>query len=148
MKRSRLTPNHVPGADDQKRRGAARQSQPKQQMEKALKLFAQKFVRKSFRERFVHEALKKPERLMYRVCHAISDVFEHRFKNGRCEFNGKAECFFYVLTGDLQHTTWAQALERINRLGGGGYLIIDASGDKFYAQSEGTPPPDTYSGQC
>ncbi len=35
---------------------------------------------------------------------------------------------------------------KIVQMGGGGYLIVDQNGYKFYAESEGEPPPEKYAG--
>ena len=112
----------------------------------ALRICAAKFVKHQFRDRFVHEAIKKPERLMARVCTRISDVFEDRFRNGPCTLRPEDPCFLFGLTGRYQQINWSGALQHINNYGGGGYLVIDATGHRFYAQSEGFPPPETYAG--
>ena len=69
-----------------------------------LKAFSKSFVNERYQERFVHEALKKPDKLLGRICH------------------------------------------QMNHHGGGGYLVVNSTGSKFYAQAEGFPPPETYAG--
>jgi len=112
----------------------------------ALEIFADKFVKKGFRDRFVHEAIKKPARLMTRVCHHISEVFEDRFRNGPCTLKPDDQCFLFELTGRHHEASWSTAAQQIDTGGGGGYLVIEVTGHKFYAQSEGFPPPETYAG--
>jgi len=113
---------------------------------KALETFAGRFVKKAFQGRMVHEATRKPDKLMARVCAQIADVFEDRFKNGACVLEPDDQCFLFEMTGRVRETTWSAAAQHMNEYGGGGYLVIEATGHKFYAQSEGFPPPQTYSG--
>ncbi|MDH3438584.1 MAG: hypothetical protein OEN48_16565 [Betaproteobacteria bacterium] len=112
----------------------------------ALQIFAAKFVKRAFQDRFVHEAIKKPARLMTRICHRISDVFEDRFRDGTCTLKPDDQCFLFELTGRHQETNWSAATQHMDKYGGGGYLVIEATGQKFYAQSEGFPSPETYAG--
>jgi len=46
---------------------------------KTLETFAENFVVSSFRERFVHEAIRKPGKLQGRICHAIHEVFAETY---------------------------------------------------------------------
>jgi hypothetical protein len=114
--------------------------------DKALKIFAHKFVKKQFQDRFIHEVVKKPARLMARVCDRISDVFEDRFRNGMCTLKPDDRCVLFELTGRFQEMTWSAAKQHMDSYGGGGYLVIEATGHKFFAQSEGFPPTQTYAG--
>jgi hypothetical protein len=45
---------------------------------------AELFVQPAFRERFVHEAMRKPGKLMTRIAHDIESVFESQFHSHRC----------------------------------------------------------------
>ena len=40
-----------------------------------LVTFAVRHVQSGIRERFLHEALKKPGKLQSRICHTIHDIF-------------------------------------------------------------------------
>ena len=51
-----------------------------------LEEFASRFVLASFRQRFVHEALKKPQKLHQRICYRIDEVFPDRYKGGASPF--------------------------------------------------------------
>lgn len=106
---------------------------------------ASRFVRAAFRERFVHEALKKPERLMARVAHEIDAVFERRFRGGRPGPAASGACLLFELTGRRRVTTWRDAMDQVGR-GGGGFLVIAESGRCFFAEAEGEPPPAHYAG--
>lgn len=113
----------------------------------AIEAAAQRFVLAPFRDRFVHEALRKPARLMTRIAHQIDAVFERRFRGGSTACPAKAPCLFFELTGRRQSTTWGLAMDLVRR-GGGGVLLIDASGRSFFAQAEGEPPPTWYAGDA
>jgi hypothetical protein len=111
-----------------------------------MEVFAERFVKKAFRGRLVHEAIRKPDKLMARVCTQIADVFEDHFRNGACVLKPNDQCFLFEMTGRSQEMSWSAATQHMNEYGGGGYLVIEATGHKFYAQSEGFPPPQTYAG--
>jgi hypothetical protein len=116
-------------------------------IDEVLRIFCTNFVQPDFRERFLHEAVKKPTRLRSRICHEISDVFLPQYRGGRIQFSPDAACITFVGTR-LQPSTWAEEMQKVATIGGGGRLIIDASGRGFYADSEGFPPPDVYAGQA
>ena len=111
-----------------------------------LEVFASNFVLKNYRSRCVHDALKKPEKLMQKVCHNTSEIFSKSFLNCYIEFNEQDKCLFYGLSSYMEETTWNDAINVIKKYGGGGYLIIDINGNKFYAESEGEPSLEIYSG--
>ncbi|MBF0119391.1 MAG: hypothetical protein HQK79_11190 [Desulfobacterales bacterium] len=111
-----------------------------------LKICSNHFVKKDFQERFVQEAQHKRYKLMRRICDQISHIFEERFKGGSLEYNHKDKCFLFELSGRVQETTWGKAMQQVNVVGNGSYLIIDVTGNKFYAQAEGFPRPKAYSG--
>lgn len=113
------------------------------EVEAALLVASENFVLLERRDRFVHEARKKPEKLMARVCHEIEMLFESRFLGGSCSFPEGDGCILYTLTGRVSKSTWGEAMKAV-ALGGGGFLIIDESGKRFFAQSEGFPPPKHY----
>lgn len=111
----------------------------------ALITAAELFVQPAFRERFVHEGVKKPAKLMRRIAHDIESVFENQFVGVNIAFHEADFCWIYSLTGRLKATTWGEARTLVD-IGGGGVLIIDVSGRKFFAQSEGFPPPKQCAG--
>ena len=84
---------------------------------------------------------------MARVCHDIDNVFEKRFENAQCKYQESDACVLFTLTGDKKNTTWGEAMQVVKQ-GGGGVLILDASGKKFFAQSEGFPPPKQFGGSA
>ena len=108
--------------------------------------FANNFVKKSYRVRFIHEVKKKPSKMMGRICHRIEEVFPEKFKENNVDINNKTEGYLFTLTGDCEKLVWKQAYEEINCYGGGGYLFIGESGKQFYAESESTPPDKKYKG--
>lgn len=115
------------------------------ELKDTLEIFSRSFVKKPYRYRCVHDALKKPGNLMKKVCHGISDVFEPRFENGSINVDSNDPCYLFDLNGHMEKTTWGNAMIALQG-GGGGFLIIDRTGCKFYAESEGEPPPVKYAG--
>jgi hypothetical protein len=109
-----------------------------------LTTFAALFVKKSFRTRFLHEALKRPQRLHSRICHRITEVFPDDYKDCRVHFMPDAKCLLLDWSPAIHETTWAEAAKQIGM--GGGLLIIEASGRKFYAETEGEPKSDVWGG--
>jgi hypothetical protein len=103
-----------------------------------LEKFAEKFVIKKFRERFVHEALKRPKDLHRRICHEISTVFSEVYENQKISFDNKDKCLFLSWSEPIYPTTWKEAKEVMSS-GGGGYLVIKADGSGFYAETEAYP---------
>jgi hypothetical protein len=116
-------------------------------IEAALRIASDHFVLHERRDRFIHEAKKKPAKLMARVCHDIESLFDERFQNEICAYRQSDRCMLFKLTGRMEVTTWREAMETAQR-GGGGILIIDESGKRFYAESEGFPAPKQYAGNA
>ncbi len=110
-----------------------------------LETFSINFIKKPYNHRCVHDGLKKPEKLMAKICHRISDVFKPQFENISIRYNQKGECYLFNLIGHVEETTWEKAMTSL-KMGGGGYLIIEKGSGKFYAESEGEPPPEQYAG--
>ncbi|WP_367871250.1 hypothetical protein [Luteolibacter sp. Populi] len=109
--------------------------------------FARTFVHKAFRERFVHEALKKNARLHSRICHEIEDVFPTSCAGGEPSFAADDPCIPICGTAcDLQETRWVDLSVYVKR--GFGALIASAAGDRFYAETESDYgfPYKTYTG--
>lgn len=59
-----------------------------------LTIFAYSFVKKDFRVRFVHEAIKRPNDLHRRVCHEIEKVFDNKYNNTKHTFKESETCLF------------------------------------------------------
>jgi len=110
----------------------------------ALATFASNFVQQHYRDRFLHEAVKKPMRLSARICHELSGILLPQYRCGRVQFSPADKCFSFTKLR-FEATTWGEAMRRVDA-GGGGHLIIDGTGRKFFADSEGFPPPETYAG--
>jgi hypothetical protein len=103
-----------------------------------LNEFSMRFVRKALRERFVHEALKKPRKLQARVCHEISEIFDDKYKGSTPRIGDDEQCLFLGWSGQVVELTWREACEKMAD-GGGGYLVINSTGTAFYAETEGYP---------
>lgn len=103
-----------------------------------LTTFARNFVNKPFRDRFVHESLKKPVDLHRRICHEIEKVFDHKYKNNNHTFEDSESCIFLGWFRPIKELAWKEA-EKIMAEGGGGYLVINTEGTKFYAETEAYP---------
>ena len=110
-----------------------------------LKEFTERFVEKHFCDRFLHEAKKKPQDLHTRICQGIEKVFSSRYAGGSITYQPEDKCL--VLSGNkIEETTWALAQKKMGL--GDGLLIFDATGRKFYAETEGEKnnPSQIYSG--
>lgn len=96
--------------------------------------FALNFVRPEFPARFVHEAIKKPEKLHSRVCHSIGDLSDTKFAHGTCTFEDSEECLMISGSKGFKTTTWSDAQD----LAGFdvGLLVIGIDAKKFYAETE------------
>ncbi len=106
-----------------------------------LTVFANRFVVADFRDRFLHEAMKKPRKLNSRICHAIWEVIPQQYKNTMPKFAPNTECLFLDNVGFVV-MTWAEAMALAKT--GGGNLIVDHTGLGFFANTEGQPPPEFY----
>ncbi|WP_157571935.1 hypothetical protein [Hydrogenophaga taeniospiralis] len=111
-----------------------------------LRKFAENFVRDEFRERFIHEAMKKPRKLHARVCHEIFHIFDDKYKDGTPKIGVNEQCLYLGWSSEISELTWQEACEKMAG-GGGGYLVISAAGTAFYAQTEGYPALN-YAGHC
>jgi len=108
-------------------------------------VFAANFVIPEFRERFVHEALKKTERLHRRICHGIEGLFPAHYKGGTAPFAPNDACLVIGWERTVIKTSWSEVEKMI---GSGGFLIIDISGRKFYAETEGEPRIQIWGGEA
>ena len=114
--------------------------------QESIERFASNFVLDEYQSRCVVDAIKKPEKLMRKICHSISDVFPKQYALGKISFIDQDDCIFFDLTGRMEELTWGQASKSMTTHGGGGYLVIEKNGNKFYAESEGHPPSEIYTG--
>jgi len=103
-----------------------------------LAIFADRFVQKAFRERFVHEAIKKPIDLHRRICHDIEKVFDAKYKGQPASFKENDNCLFLGWFSPVTAMTWKEAKENMSG-GGGGYLVVKSDGTAFYAETEAYP---------
>lgn len=108
----------------------------------AVQAFAARFVRKSMRERAVHEALNKTWRLVARVSHDIEILFPETHRGGSPHAEPDSVCYLLNYDGTFgppfRKMSWAEAL-RVTE-GGGQTLIIGERGDWYFAETEGQPP--------
>jgi hypothetical protein len=109
-----------------------------------LTAFASDFVKESLRDRFVDEALKQPTELHARICHRITEVFPEQFRDGSIEFEVDAACFVLGRRPHFEETTWHEASRQLCL--GDGVLVIDRSGEKFYAETAGSPISEVWAG--
>lgn len=109
-------------------------------MDKAscLAAFAERFVASDYRERFVHEATKKPHTLHRRVCHEIDRLFAGKYKGAATSIRDGELVFFLTWSSGMIETTWGEAKTTIAR-GGGGHLVVRANATAFFAEAEGYP---------
>jgi hypothetical protein len=101
-----------------------------------LENFAQKHVLPAFRERFVHEALNKPQKLEARICHEIDQVFPGTLRGGKPPFQASHLCI--PIAGidaglRLKECLWSELAQYV---GSGGWLVSSADGNRFYAETE------------
>ena len=98
--------------------------------------FALAYVRPEFRDRFVHEAAKKPEKLLSRVCHTPADLFDTSLANGKCSYEPTEPCLVLsrAYIRGFRASSWAEAHRAMGL--GDGLLVIGAEGRKFYAETE------------
>ena len=108
-------------------------------MSLALAEFANRFIEPRLRERFVHEALKKPKALHRRVCHSMSELFGEKFRGQSANFENSDTCLFLGWSSPFEIIDWHTAKKSMSA-GGGGYLVIKVDGSAFYAETEGCPP--------
>ena len=96
--------------------------------------FAKRYVVHDFRERFIHEATKRPDKLHARICHNIGDVLPDSFAGGRSNFAAEEICL--VLDGEMGfHTkTWGALQAKVGL--GEGLLAVCCNGSQFYAETE------------
>lgn len=99
-----------------------------------LRRFADKFILATARERFIHEARKKPQRVLDRVCHNAHELFDTSLKGNRFQ---PTEADDYLMLSGKSGFIVIQGSQVSRRIGTGeGVLIISMSGEAFYAETE------------
>ncbi|WP_323114897.1 hypothetical protein [Pseudomonas guariconensis] len=104
-------------------------------LEHLLQAFAQRYIRKTFTSRFMHEAAKRPQHLHTRVCHTPEQLFEDRFKGPPASLPGTGE-FVALENAGFWIGTWERC--EVNLLVAQGGLVIAQGGAWFWARSEPT----------
>lgn len=110
--------------------------------------FAKRFVKSGFRDRFVHEAINKPQRLATRICHSIEEVFSSTYIAEATSFEFGDICVPISGTDlDLQECLWSDLAPYVNR--GSGVLVASKACDRFYAETESEygSPYSVYTGR-
>lgn len=110
----------------------------------ALSLFIAKCVQERMRDRFVHEAVKRPAKLHERVCHHAPDLFLENFRGGQVTFAADEPCLVLYSAKGFQEMPW-QAIEAKTGLYGG-LLVISLQAPKFYAEPEASPKIEIWAG--
>jgi hypothetical protein len=121
---------------------------PLERPEAFLAEFATRFVRSGFRDRFVHEAINKPQRLATRICHSIEEVFSSSYIVDGTPFESGDACVPISGTDlNLQECHWSDLALYVNR--GSGVLVASKACDRFYAETESEHgfPYTVYSGK-
>lgn len=116
----------------------------KDEIESILETFAQRYIRREFRSRFLHEAEKKPYRLESRVCHRAEQLFDEQLKAKPKSLPQSGECLILYSSG-FSIEAWSAC--DANLLADGG-LVISHGGSWFWARSElgkGMPGIDYHS---
>lgn len=100
-----------------------------------LQTFAQRYIRKTFISRFMHEAKKKPEQLHARVCHSPEQLFHGGLKGSPQCLPATGEFLTLENTG-FKVGTWEHCEADLLICFGG--LVIAQGGAWFWARSEPT----------
>jgi hypothetical protein len=111
-----------------------------------LTVFSELFVKEDFRDRFVHEATKKPNKLLGRISHRIGEVFPAQYRNRTTEIDPSAQCLVLGPRTHFRLESWATARKSMGY--GAGLLVIDISSRKFYAETEGSPKHEVWAGDA
>ena len=77
-------------------------------MQFALAKFADACVVSSIRERFIHEALKRPSKLHERICHHTAELLEPRFCGGSTTFNPEEQCLILRDATGFKEIAWRE----------------------------------------
>lgn len=96
------------------------------------------------RDRFMHEAVKRPEKLLERIGHHAPDLFLEAFRGGQVTFAADEPCLVLDSAKGFQEMAW-QDIEAKSGLYGG-LLIIALRSPKFYAETEASPKIEIWAG--
>lgn len=101
-----------------------------------LERFVALHVQRSFRDRFLHEAINKRVKLQSRICHSINDVFPESYRDGGCPFSPDDICIPITGSGvdSFREYRWSEVQKEATP--GFGLLVISPDGSKFYAETE------------
>ena len=113
-------------------------------MQLALAKFADACVVSSIRERFIHEALKRPSKLHERICHHTAELLEPRFCGGSTTFNPEEQCLILRDVTGFKEIAWKEIERSVE--GFGGILVISLSRSRFYCESESSPRRQVWAG--
>jgi hypothetical protein len=113
-------------------------------MQAVVSFFAEHCIAPECRDRFIHEAAKRPDRLHGRICHHAAETFQPRFLSGSVAFAHDERCLFLESAKGFHESSWSE----INRKTGlhGGLLVLSLEESKFYAESEGSPKVQVWAG--
>lgn len=103
----------------------------------ALATFVTHCVQAPMRERFVHEAAKRPDKLDKRICHHAHELFLAKVHNGKVTFVADEPCLVLNSTKGFQEMLWRDIEGKTGSYGGP--LAISLKLQKFYAETEAPP---------
>ncbi len=103
----------------------------------ALATFVTHCVEAPMRERFVHEAAKRPDKLAKRICHHTHELFMAKFHNGKVTFDADEPCLALNSTKGFQEMLWKNIEGKIGSYSG--LLISSLQSPQFYAGTEAPP---------
>ncbi len=102
-----------------------------------LATFVTHCVKAPRRERFLHEAAKRPDKLNKRICHHPHELFLVKFYNGKVTFDPDEPCLVLKSTKGFQEMLWGDIEGKTGSYGG--LLVISLQSPKFYAETEAPP---------
>ena len=114
---------------------------------KPLKTFSEKFILATARERFLHEAKNKPQRLLERICHSADELLDKSLTGNRFKLKEANEYLMLSVKKGFISITGKQVFTLMGS--GEGALIISVDGEDFYAETEAAKgkPSIQYSGR-
>ncbi len=95
----------------------------------ALATFVTHCVKAPKRERFLHEAAKRPDKLNKRICHPPHELFLVKFYNGKVTFNADEPGLALESTKGFQEMLWREIEGKTGSYGG--LLVISLQSPKF-----------------
>ena len=110
-----------------------------------IQRFAENFLVKSYRDRFIHEVKKKRTKIATRLSHHLDEIFPDKYRMNVIDFDLNLEGYLF-LSSEFELLKWCEAKNKIDEIGGGGWLFISITGEQFYANAEGEPSKLVYCG--